>query len=49
MTAALNWYLYPNFRWVLNYVHGDVRNRVSGDQGIRGGADLVATRFAFDF
>lgn len=49
VTAAINWYLYPNFRWMLNYVHGDVRNRVASDQIVRGGADIFQTRFAFDF
>ncbi|MGI9592632.1 MAG: porin [Myxococcota bacterium] len=49
VTAALNWYLYPNFRWMLNYVHGDVRRRITRGQSIRGAADIVQTRFAMDF
>jgi phosphate-selective porin OprO/OprP len=49
VTAALNWYLYPNFRWMLNYVHAHVGDRVSGAQTIRGGADIVQSRFALDF
>jgi hypothetical protein len=34
---------------MLNYVHGHVGDRVSGDQEIRGGANVIETRFAFDF
>jgi phosphate-selective porin OprO/OprP len=59
VTAGLNWYLYPNFRWMLNYVHGDVRQRgvyvfddddvLLGRVGISGGADIIQTRFQVDF
>ena len=54
ITAALNWYLYPNLRWMLNYVHANVSDRVAdlgddGFQGISGAADIVQMRFALDF
>jgi phosphate-selective porin OprO/OprP len=59
VTAGVNWYLYPNFRWMLNYVHGDVRRRgvyvfddddvLLGRVGLAGGADIVQTRFQVDF
>lgn len=59
VTAGLNWYLYPNLRWMFNYVHGDVRQRevsvldnmgvLQGVVGIRGAADIFETRFQLDF
>jgi phosphate-selective porin OprO/OprP len=49
VTAALNWYLYPNFRWMMNYVYGYVGDRTANDQAIQGGSNMVQTRFAFDF
>ena len=53
VTAALNWYLYPNARVMLNYVHSHVDNRtVVGTptlSGIGGDADIVEARFQLDF
>jgi len=41
LTAGLNWYLAPNLRTILNYVHSD------RDDG--GDADIVEARFQVDF
>jgi len=41
LTAGLNWYLAPNLRTILNYVHSD------RDDG--GNADIVEARFQVDF
>ena len=46
---ALNWYVTPNLRWMLNYVHADVRNRITDGQTISGGADVAQMRFSIDF
>jgi len=53
VTAGINWYLFPNLRWMLNYVHGDVRDRTqwlaAGPRSIRGSEDILETRFQVDF
>lgn len=54
VTAGLNWYLYPNMRWMLNYVYGDVRQRGAESPGptivgIRGAANILETRFQIEF
>lgn len=58
VTAGINWYLFPNLRWMLNYVHADVSNRVALVEpegapafatAIDGAADLVETRIQIDF
>ena len=41
-TAGLNWYLNPNVRFMLNYVHADQRS-------INGQADIVQMRAQVDF
>jgi len=55
VTVGVNWYLFPNLRWMLNYVHADVSDRVamvdSGMPPVRidGAADIVETRIQIDF
>lgn len=53
VTAALNWYLYPNARVMLNYIHSQVRDRfLDGTpplRGVGGNADIVEARFQVDF
>jgi phosphate-selective porin OprO/OprP len=56
VTAALNWYLYPNARMMLNYVHSHLDDRVIPGspgvftvRGIGGQADIVQARFQLDF
>jgi len=61
VTAGINWYLFPNLRWMLNYVHADVSNRVAMVKektappvpafatAIDGAADIVETRIQIDF
>lgn len=52
VTAALNWYPYPNARVMLNYIHSHVEDRVvvgSSLSGVDGDADIVQARFQFDF
>jgi phosphate-selective porin OprO/OprP len=45
VTAAINWYLNPNTRVMLNYVHADVEDGVVAD----GEGDMFQTRFQIDF
>ncbi len=54
VTAGINWYLYPNARIALNYVHADLDDRTvilddSTTPGVGGNADLVEARFFIDF
>lgn len=54
VTAGINWYLFPNLRWMLNYVHADVSDRVAVTTGplatpIDGAADIVESRIQIDF
>lgn len=58
-TVGLNWYLFPNLRWMLNYVHGDVNQRttfvfddmgmLTGIVGFNGAVNILQTRFQLDF
>jgi phosphate-selective porin OprO/OprP len=51
VTAGLNWYLYPNLRVMLNYIHSDVTNRqlVAAGPDIDGNGNIFQTRFQIDF
>jgi len=54
VSAGINWYLYPNARIALNYVHSELDNRTviledSTTPGVDGDADLVEARFYLDF
>lgn len=51
VTAGLNWYLSPNLRFMLNYVHFDLMDRVYevGLSGVDGSGDIVQSRFQIDF
>ena len=56
ITAAVNWYLYPNARVMLNYVHGNLRDRTVLPTGgaplfddVNGEGDMVQVRFQIDF
>lgn len=53
MTAALNWYLYPNARVMFNYVHSSLRDRtVLGPPvilDVDGDSDIAEMRFQLDF
>jgi phosphate-selective porin OprO/OprP len=51
VTAGINWYLAPNLRVMLNYIHSDVTNRQlgAGDPDIAGSGDILQTRLQVDF
>ncbi len=50
ITAGINWYLYPNARISLNYVHSELDDRLhSSDPDLDGKADIVQARFQLDF
>ncbi|MFP6654002.1 MAG: porin, partial [Myxococcota bacterium] len=54
VTAGLNWYLFPNVRWMLNYVHTEVEDRFATPTGslsgaIDGAAEVVEMRIQLDF
>jgi phosphate-selective porin OprO/OprP len=46
ITVGLNWYLNPNTRLMLNYVHSDLTNRVGV---VNGSLDAVGIRVQVDF
>ena len=50
VTAGVNWYLNPNMRVMLNYVHAMVRDRDSGNVVVDSeSADIVQMRFQVDW
>src|SRR5262245_26369539 len=56
VTAAVNWYLYPNARIMFNYIHADLSGRdattpapASLPISVTGTGDIVQTRFQVDF
>ena len=51
ITAGINWYLFPNTRFSLNYVHSELDNRlISPDpDDVDGNADIVQARFQLEF
>ncbi len=50
LTAALNWYPFPNARVMLNYIHSRVEDRLTAvDPGLDGDADIAQVRFQVDF
>ncbi len=51
VTAAINWYLYPNARIMLNYIHADVSDRQAAAPvySVGGTGNIVQTRFQIDF
>ncbi|MBW2540753.1 MAG: hypothetical protein JRF15_01570, partial [Deltaproteobacteria bacterium] len=51
ITAGINWYLFPNTRVSLNYVHSELDNRLisPNPDNLDGNADIVQARFQFDF
>src|SRR5262249_724777 len=50
-TAALNWYVNNNIRFMLNYLHGDVAKQLSPTSTVDAGStfDAVAMRTQFAF
>ena len=51
MTAGINWYLFPNARVMLDYVHADLSGREASSPAfnVGGAGDIVQTRFQVDF
>jgi phosphate-selective porin OprO/OprP len=53
VTAGINWYLFPNARIMLNYIHADVSGReatiATVPTNVTGTGDIVQTRFQVDF
>jgi phosphate-selective porin OprO/OprP len=51
VTAGVNWYLFPNARIMLNYIHADVSEREASSPAfnVGGTANIVQTRFQVDF
>ncbi len=49
VTAGLNWYVFPNARVMLNYIHSHVDNRRIAASEINGDADIAQIRFQVDF
>ena len=51
ITAGINWLLFPNTRFSLNYVHSELDNRlISPDpDDVDGNADIVQARFQLEF
>jgi phosphate-selective porin OprO/OprP len=53
VTTGVNWYLFPNARIMLNYIHADVSNREATiaaiPTNVTGTGDIVQTRFQIDF
>ncbi len=48
-TVGVNWYLNPNTRISMNYVHSNVDRLVDTTRLYDDGADMVAMRFYIDF
>jgi len=48
LTAGLNWYIDPNIRIMLNYIHADVRDRASPSVD-NGTSDIFQGRFQINF
>jgi phosphate-selective porin OprO/OprP len=49
VTAGISWYLYPNARISLNYVHSELDDRIIAPEDVDGDADIVEARFWLDF
>jgi len=49
LTAGVNWYLNPNTRVMLNYVHAEVDDRGTGGGLDSAEGDIFQTRFQIDF
>ncbi len=49
ITAGINWHLFPNTRFSLNYVHSELDDRFISPGDVDGNADIVQARFQLDF
>ena len=51
VTAGLDWYLFPNLRLMLNYIHFVVTDRlvVAGDPQVNSSGDVFQSRMQVDF